>query len=974
MTRRGRRGIISLANLIRAEEGSVTIAGDSWINSGFSCKGIPTTTDNTIYRMSPFDAVQTVITRGPSERILPGDTVVLKLSFTTVLPSPHSMRMGLFGGVTKASYWYPQVCVYDRKFGWNNGQYLGWGECYGDYGKFEVNITAPEDVIIAATGICENEYEVLPDSLKRMLDLSNYLKPRAEWPKFSYDTSRTKTWKFIAENVNDFAFVASRDYCIDWDTTGYTEVVAYALKQNARRWQNATKDGKDAIETLSELYIPYQYPVMRICDAFGGMEYPMLVHCAGGPPSPGWYIVVYHEVAHNWFMGMIGSNQADRPFLDEGFTTHAEHNVMEKYLGRYDNVNNHRTWYARQFAPDDEDRNTRGFRPLLEMMIDGFDKPMAFSYDQGEEYFPYRVSAYYKSAAMHYNLRAILGDSAYFKAMQEYCRDWLFRHPYEEDFAASIEKSTGLELDMFFQQWFHGRQRLDYGVKKVKRRGSGADAFTEVTLVNKGRFVSPVNVAAIDNKGDTSFYAVAPEGMSFAKPGFTVTPTWHQFRRFDETFTFTIPGERKVRKVVVDPENLLMDIDRMNNSSSRLDPIELRLDNMKYDRVPVNEYALRWRPDLWYDEPNGVQLGGHLHGSYLGKLNRFSLDARYGVDSKLPYLDLESATPMGSSKLAPEFGYRMLLADHRIYSRSSIDFEFKKRWSRPDREFLKLDMEYLDISDEQAARLSAPPDELLPYIAEPNWDGGRTYTFTLTSGMVRTFRYGTWKMTSRVAVGGHEYSESARGFSDTELRAELKLNRSGDGSTPWLQLRATASDLGGQPPSHKIKHLSRATAYDQFVHSQVFRTPGTFPVEWSDELYLSAERVRGYQDRLVYTSESYGGSIELTPLRRMPLPLVKELPMVGGFLAKANMSLFVDGATASLEGSEFAFRQPIRSSETRLNDGDLYLSSGVSITLPPVWSEHRVRLDFPLYLSKPAPGDDKFEFRFSVAWIMPSMY
>ncbi len=900
---------------------------------------------------------------------LPNDTTRISIHFTTTLPSPHSMRMGLYGGVTKAAYWYPQVCVYDRKIGWNNGQYLGWGECYGDYGRFEVSITAPEDIVVAATGYCWNQDVVLPESLKTALELNNYLKPRSDWPKLKYDISRTKRWEFAADNVNDFAFVASRDYCISWDTSDAVDVIAYVLKRNAQKWKTATQDGIDAITTLSEKFFPYQYPVMRICDAYGGMEFPMLVHCAGGPPSPGWYIVTYHEIAHNWFMGMIGSNQTDRPFLDEGFTTHAEHVVMEKYRGRYDNVSNPQGWYARAFAPDDEVRNTRGFRPLLELMTEKYDKPMVFSYDQGEEYWPYRVSAYYKTAAMHYNLRAILGDSAYFAAMQHYCREWLFSHPYEEDFVEAMEQATGLQLDPFFQQWFYGRERLDYGVKSVKRKTDSSDSRTEITLENRGRFVTPVPVAVILENGDTLFYTAAPEGMTYARPGYTTLPTWHQFRRFDEKYTFTVNDSRKVKKVVVDPENLLMDIDRTNNISGFFWPTEIRFDNMKYDRVPVNEYALRWRPDLWYDKPNGMQIGGHLHGSYLGKLNKFSLDTRYGVESKRPFVDLEGSLPIVTLGSGPDFSYRLLLADHRLYTRSSYFTQSKPLWSRPDREELRFDMEMLKVGDKQTSPRGAPDPDILPYITEPNWDSGETYSFSVSTGIYRTFRYGEWSITDRSTVGMHDYEESARGFLKNEIRANLSLKRSGDSGGNWLSTRFVITNLGGHPPAHLLQHLTRASAYDQFVQSQMFRSPGSFPTDWQDDFYHSAERVRGYQDRLVYLAESYGGSVELTPFKRLPIPLIEKTPFIGIFLSKANLTLFADGATVSMEEAEPDYRFPVTANETVLNEGKFYASGGFSITLPPVWSHHSIRLDFPVFLSKPLPSEERFDFRFSVAWL-----
>ncbi|HEX2896749.1 MAG TPA: hypothetical protein VHP63_01700 [candidate division Zixibacteria bacterium] len=156
----------SFANLKPEEEGLLELKESTAANKPY----VKLTQDNTIYTVQLAKALS------------PGDTLYLTFDFKTVLPSPHNMRMGLEQNTTKAAYWYPQVCVYDRKMGWVNSQYINWGETYGDFGKFDVKITVPENQVVAATGILVNEKEVLPDSLKKLLHISSFTKPKEEWP------------------------------------------------------------------------------------------------------------------------------------------------------------------------------------------------------------------------------------------------------------------------------------------------------------------------------------------------------------------------------------------------------------------------------------------------------------------------------------------------------------------------------------------------------------------------------------------------------------------------------------------------------------------------------------------------------------------------------------------------------------------------------------------------------------------------
>ncbi|HSG99183.1 MAG TPA: hypothetical protein VLB27_03980, partial [candidate division Zixibacteria bacterium] len=281
------------------------------------------------------DTIYEVALKAP---LAPGETRRFSLEFETVLPVGIGDRHEYRSGQSKAAYWYPQVCVYDRKVGWVDAPYLGRGECYGDFGDFTVSITAPENRVVVATGLLTNRSEVMPDSLRAALDIKNFYGPRETWPKFSFDSDKSKTWKFYAKRVNDFAWVAGSNFCLDEEVYNGVQLEVYARRSTANGWRNALEYARRSLVTFSELYGDYRWPAIKVTDSFDGMEYPMITFCGGAAKeSPTFSLLVYHEIAHFWFMGLIGSSQVDRACLDEGFTTMAEINAMEKYHGRKGN-------------------------------------------------------------------------------------------------------------------------------------------------------------------------------------------------------------------------------------------------------------------------------------------------------------------------------------------------------------------------------------------------------------------------------------------------------------------------------------------------------------------------------------------------------------------------------------------------------------------------------------------------------------
>src|SRR5665213_781535 len=165
-------------------------------------------------------------------------------------------------------HWYPRICVYDRKEGWDENQHLD-HEFYGDYGTYDVSLTMAANYIIGATGILINEDKVLPPDLRKKLDIKNFVnKPLGEKPSviIPADTA-TRTWLFHAENVHDFAWTADPTYRLGETDWHGIRCIALAQEENAGRWQTASDFIAKVIEIYSKDFGMYEYPVIYVADA-----------------------------------------------------------------------------------------------------------------------------------------------------------------------------------------------------------------------------------------------------------------------------------------------------------------------------------------------------------------------------------------------------------------------------------------------------------------------------------------------------------------------------------------------------------------------------------------------------------------------------------------------------------------------------------------------------------------------------------
>lgn len=572
----------------------------------------------------------------------PGEQITFQINFTTYFDR-GSIRRRMkvydhhgykhFNGV----HWYPRICVYDRKFTWETDQHVE-KEFYGDYGYFDISLTLPNHYIAEATGTLVNKEEVLPAALRKQLDIANFKdKPIGSQPSVIVPPDGTyKTWHYQAVNVHDFAWTADPTYRIGETTWNGVQCVAIAQENNAKGWQQTAQFTAKVIATYSRDFGLYNYPKIVCADAADGMEYPMITLDGGYYPSH--QSLIAHEVGHNWFFGMVGSNETYRAALDEGFT---------QFLT---------AWCMRKLTKESQPELKRAFAGYMDDAIDGTDEILethsndfhsATGHGGGYKH------VYYKTASMLYNLQYYLGDSVFLEAMKNYVEQWKFCHPYIEDFRNSIIQSTQTDLNTFFDQWFQTNKAADYSIKRITPLKQAN--YYRVTLQRNGKMVMPVDLdflispnttqSTINNNGNSNrnvsqsdiFYAVTIPVTQYQKPGRYNLKPWIGWDKLRPTYTFDIemPVDGKVKQVWLDRSGRLADINRVNNVWRKRSEWQLDLGNGENTNY-LGVYQGLIRPAVRYNVASGVLLGAKASGQYAGRKKQFMLGLWYapGLESR----------------------------------------------------------------------------------------------------------------------------------------------------------------------------------------------------------------------------------------------------------------------------------------------------------------------------------------------------
>lgn len=453
---------------------------------------------------------------------------------------------------------YPRMCVYNDVQGWNHKQFLGGGEfatCFGDY---KVSITAPADHVVTATGQLMNPNDVLKAEWKKRLEKAKSAdKPviiitQQEATENEKSRSKsTKTWKFEAENVRDFAWASSRKFI--WDAmnvrVGNKDVMAMSFypKEGNPLWEKySTAAIAHTLKVYSRYTVNYPYPVaISVNGPIGGMEYPMICFNGPRPEKDGTYssrskygliTVVIHEVGHNFFPMIINSDERQWAWMDEGLNTFCQYLTEQEWEENYPSGRGEARKIVGYMSGDKStlDPIMTNSESILQLGNNAYGKP---------------------ATALNILRETVMGRELFDKAFKVYAERWAFKHPMPADFFRTMEDASGVDLDWFWRGWFYGTEPCDIALKNVKLFTIDTQNPTvEKTKKKSARDKEIPSISEQRNKTDIKQYLVEkhPELLDFYNTYDPLNITENhkdKYKKYDESLSDV------ERKQVADAKN-----------------------------------------------------------------------------------------------------------------------------------------------------------------------------------------------------------------------------------------------------------------------------------------------------------------------------------------------------------------------------------------------------------------------------------
>jgi aminopeptidase N len=429
---------------------------------------------------------KTVVDLRLAKPIPAGAFVQFKIVFQTKFPETQA-RSGWKRDFLLGGQWFPKVGVWWQG-AWNCHQYHNTTEFFADFGVYDVKLTVPQNEVVGASGV-------------EVSDVSN--------------PNGTKTVNYHGDDIHDFAWTVSPRYKVH-ESTYQAQMGPIQLRflMQPAHWDQVERHERITRETLDRFekwYGPYPYKTLTVVDpepgsAAGGMEYPTFI--TGGTE---WWLpdglhevegVVEHEFGHQYWYGMVATNEFEDAWMDEGINSYTEVKVLDSILGqKTSTMNLAGATYGEREQQRDFYIGTADLDPMAKS---------AFGYVNS---FSYAGVTYGKTASVLLTLEGIIGEDTMAKAMHTYFMKYRFTHPAKEDFLKTIEEVSGKDLRWYFNQAVYGTQVLDYEVlsansyptnwfeekkddqkKERNARNSNTVYQSYVTVHRKGEFVMPIEV------------------------------------------------------------------------------------------------------------------------------------------------------------------------------------------------------------------------------------------------------------------------------------------------------------------------------------------------------------------------------------------------------------------------------------------------------------------------------------------------
>ncbi len=387
-----------------------------------------------------------------------GQKITISTPFTLKIPYAFS-RIGHIGQQYLMTQWYPKPAVYDAQ-GWHQMPYLDQGEFYAEFGSYDVSLTLPENYVVGTTGVLQtdSEKDFLAKKVKNTEGvLAEKKEIKSENDTFPKSSETLKTIRYKAEKVHDFAWFADKRFLVQKSEVALksgkkVETYTFFTPKNSVLWSKSSEYINHAVSFYSEQVGEYPHPqasaVMSDAPFGGGMEYPMITVISGEYDAKTLDEVIAHEVGHNWFQGILASNERDHSWMDEGFNTFFEHRYMKAYYPEkgIENMDGLGFLFKGSGYSDvnfihDYLISNRQNQPAT-LTSDSLTPPN------------FLIGSYIKPSLALEKLEKMFGVEKVNQIMQSYFRDWQFKHPQPDDFYAYLKNMDKAEAT--FKQTLEG--------------------------------------------------------------------------------------------------------------------------------------------------------------------------------------------------------------------------------------------------------------------------------------------------------------------------------------------------------------------------------------------------------------------------------------------------------------------------------------------------------------------------------------
>lgn len=473
-----------------------------------------------------------------------GKKAKIEIEFNSQVPIQirRSGRDNAEGVEYSMTQWYPKLSEYDQD-GWHPNPYIG-REFYGIWGDFEVNINIDKNYTIGGTGLLQNANEI-----------GHGYGGIAEKKE---GQNGKLLWKFKAENVHDFAWAADPNYLHNIADGPNGMKIHFFHKDNSEingNWDQLMPIVVKIFENANKYFGTYPYSKYSVIQGGdGGMEYPMATLITGERSLGSLAGVSAHEIMHSWYQMVLATDEAQYPWMDEGFTSFATSVVQAALREEGIDGNLH-------------EGSMRGYLALVQFKAQ---EPLTTHADHYTTNRAYGINSYSKGELFLWQLQNIVGQDVFFKGMKTYYDTWKFKHPDPRKFIRVMEKESGMVLDWYLEHWVGTINTIDYAINEVNADGNN----TNVTLQKIGEMPMPLEVVVTLKDGSTELYYIPLELMRGEKKSF-LNKSDKQIVAADWPWTYPYytlkVGHKKsdIESITIDPLQGIIDVENNNDTYPR---------------------------------------------------------------------------------------------------------------------------------------------------------------------------------------------------------------------------------------------------------------------------------------------------------------------------------------------------------------------------------------------------------------------